>query len=141
MDALEKLLKDAKHFAWSQTAVAPVKRHHPVHMSYANPDNWVKGELVELIYQGSEAADTLSLGLFRELIYRHGGRKLVREAGVREALKVTCITCKQEIVQGKHWLEQRVAPPPTEWPEDEVQELRQRLIGLIEEWDEGASDE
>ena len=129
MDELEKLLKDAKHFAWKQTAAAAEKRHHPAYMPYANPENWSKGELVELIYQGSEGADTLSLGLFRELIYRHGGRKLVLE-------QATCSASKQEVVHGTYWLEPRPeTPPPREFPEAERLELRNRLVNLIAEWE------
>ena len=136
-DSLERLLKEAKAFAWKQTALAPEKRQHPTYMPYANPDNWTKGELVELIYQGSEDADTLSLGLFRELIYRHGGRKLVRESsGVFAAAGMPVCSCRREVVSGTYWLEPRPETPEAKpWPEQEVLELRHRLISLIEEWE------
>ena len=135
-DSLERLLKEAKAFAWKRTALAPEKRQHPTYMPYANPDNWTKGELVELIYQGSEDADTLSLGLFRELIYRHGGRKLVREGQAAPKAAPEICNCRREVVSGTYWLEPRPeTPEPKPWPEQEVLELRHRLISLIEEWE------
>jgi hypothetical protein len=142
-DSLERLLKEAKAFAWKQTALAPEKRQHPTYMPYANPENWTKGELVELIYQGSPDADTLSLGLFRELIYRHGGRKLVREGQAPSSAppEILACKCRREVVSGTYWLEPRPETPEAKpWPEQEVLELRHRLISLIEEW-EGAEDE
>lgn len=129
MDSLDRLLKEAKAFAWKQTALAPDKRQHPTFTPYANPENWLKGELIELIHE--DASGTRSLGTFRELLYRHGGRKLVPEPPAPPE-----ISARRECVRGVYWLEPRPETPEAKpWPEQEVLELRHRLISLIEEWE------
>jgi len=126
MDSLDRLLKEAKAFAWKQTALAPDKRQHPTFTPYANPENWLKGELIELIHE--DASGTRSLGTFRELLYRHGGRKLVPEAALSG--------CRSERVSGVYWLEPRPETPPArDFPEAERLELRNRLVNLIAEWE------
>ncbi len=115
-----------KQAAWKHSHPSAERRRLPTYLPYANPENWSTGELVELIYH-AEGGEEFSLGTFRELVYRHGGRKLVPETGS---------TRRQEHVTGGHWLKPRVAEPPPPMTEVELQELRNRLNNILEEWDE-----
>jgi hypothetical protein len=127
-NSLEGLLKEAKHHAWLASASSPASRRLPSYLPYANPENWTAGGLVELV----ESDSGTRLGLFQELLYRHGGRKLVPAA----LPKGTVCSIRSECVCGKHWLEPRVEAPAPLMPEHEILELRTRLIDLLKEWDE-----
>lgn len=132
-NSLEGLLKEAKYHAWQESASGPKLSRLPSYLPYANPENWTTGELVELVEQSTGT----SLGLFQELLYRHGGRKLVPATLPKDRV----CNIRSECVCGKHWLEPRVEAPAPPMPENEILELRTRLIDLLKEWDESEQAE
>jgi len=125
MNSLDQMLKEALRQAH---AVRHPTHHRPsLHERYADPQSWRAARAIELIYDDGQG-NLSSLGIFREYLCQlpPGGRRL--EPGCLEGPDR-----EFEFVRGEYWVNPR---QPALIPEEDFDELKSRLLELLEEFED-----
>ncbi len=129
---LDVLFRDIKRELWQQEQLRlkalhlHPQPHHKKQSTYANPQNWTLGKVIELVH-----ATEGSLGTFQEYFHRlspTARRLLPAAAGL--------VSIQTELVFGDFWLHPKFQAPCETDTEDEISAIHARFNELLEQYED-----